>query len=275
MTANALNLTAIICYFACWLLIIKGLRNQTKQQAAETKNIFVLLLWFAGLMLHIVGIHYPLVEGKQLTLSFITLGSYVMWFISLILFIAVLRRNLFALAAVILPLTILGIILPMQFGGQSEKVMDMHSGLGIHILASLLAYSTLMLASFQAILLAAQNNHLHDPKNLGQQKGILASLPSLEDMEYFLFRLIIIGVVLLTISLATGFYFLDNLFGSQVAHKTILSIISWIIFSALLIGRWKYGWRGKTAVRWTLAGFIVLAIAFFGSKFIQEFILNS
>ena len=59
-----------------------------------------------------------------------------------------------------------------------------------------------------------------------------------------------------------------------MAHKTILSILSWFIFSALLIGRWKYGWRGKTAVRWTISGFAVLALAFFGSKFIQEFVIK-
>jgi ABC-type uncharacterized transport system permease subunit len=127
-----------------------------------------------------------------------------------------------------------------------------------------------MLASFQAALLAAQNNHLHKRQNT----RFIRTLPSLEDMEHFLFRLIAIGVILLSFSLLSGFYFLDNLFGSHVAHKTILSIISWVIFTSLLIGRWKYGWRGKTAVRWTLAGFIVLALAFFGTKFIQEYILD-
>jgi len=275
MTANALNLAAIICYFASWLLITQDLRKQISKQSVDKKNFLALFLWLIGLSIHIIGIHFPLFEGKQLTMSFITLGSYVMWFISLILFVTVLRRKVHALAVAILPITILSIVLPMIFSGQSARVMDMHSGLGVHILVSLLAYSVLMLASFQAVLLAAQNHHLHDPKHLGQHQGFLGTLPSLEDMEYFLFRLIVIGVVLLTIGLITGFYFLDNLFGSQVAHKTILSIISWFIFSALLLGRWKYGWRGKTAVRWTLAGFIVLALAFFGTKFIQEFILNS
>jgi len=82
-------------------------------------------------------------------------------------------------------------------------------------------------------------------------------------------------VILLTLSLLSGFYYLDDMFAQHVAHKTILSIIAWIIFTALLIGRWRYGWRGKTAVRWTLSGFLVLMLAFFGTKFVQEFILTS
>ncbi|MEE9304517.1 MAG: cytochrome c biogenesis protein CcsA, partial [Thiotrichaceae bacterium] len=184
--------------------------------------------------------------------------------------ITTLSRKIESLAIIILPFTILSIVLLMTNVTGTEKLINMKSGLGLHVLVSLLAYSTLMLASFQSILLAAQNNHLHNRQNT----KFIRTLPSLEDMEHFLFRLIAIGVILLSFSLLSGFYFLDNLFGSHVAHKTILSIISWIIFTALLWGRWKYGWRGKTAVRWTLVGFFVLALAFFGSKFIQEYILE-
>lgn len=249
-------------------------REVNQNLSRRSANKLYLIIWLIALIVNILGIHYPLLEGETLTFSFVVLGSYVMWFISLILFISVLTRNIKALAVIILPLTVLSILLPMLIENNSGKVMSMHSGLGIHILISLLAYSVLMLASFQSILLAAQNNHLHNHKNLAQQKGFIRTLPSLEDMEHFLFRLITIGLVLLTLSLASGFYYLENLFGSQVAHKTVLSIISWVIFTALLAGRWKYGWRGKTAVRWTLIGFVILALAFFGSKFIQEFILN-
>ena len=125
-----------------------------------------------------------------------------------------------------------------------------------------------MLASFQALVLAVQNNNLHSHNN----SAILRTLPALEDMEHLLFRLIAIGLVLLSIGLLSGFYFLDNLFGANIAHKTILSIIAWLVFSILLYGRWQYGWRGKKAVHWTLAGFIVLMLSFFGTKIIQEFI---
>jgi len=94
-------------------------------------------------------------------------------------------------------------------------------------------------------------------------------------MEHLLFRFIKIGIILLSFGLFTGFYFLENLFGSGIAHKTILSIIAWVIFTILLFGRWKFGWRGKIAVRWTLGGFTALMLAFFGTKYVQEFMLDS
>ena len=198
-----------------------------------------------------------------------------MWFISTILCSSSVRRKIHVLAIVILPLTVISILLPLfSTDASSENAIKMSGGLSIHVLSSLLAYSILMLAAIQACLLALQNNYLHDLASNTKKSQFMRTLPALEDMEYFLFNLLGIGVLLLSISLLSGFYYLENLFGSQIAHKTILSIFSWFIFSALLLGRWRYGWRGKKAVRWTLTGFLVLALAFFGSKFIQEFVLK-
>ncbi len=272
MTANLLNFAAIIFYLISWFIITSCVRASIETpDNCKDKRKYFFIVWFIALAIHILSIHMPLMNGEPLSFSFFTLTSYVMWFISLLLFITTVSRKIESLAIIILPITILSILLGMTIGSGSERIVHMHSGLGIHILISLLAYSVLMLASFQSLLLHTQNKHLHNRQN----NGFIRSLPSLEDMEHFLFRLITIGVILLTISLVSGFYFLENLFGSNVAHKTILSIISWVIFTSLLVGRWKYGWRGKTAVRWTLAGFIVLALAFFGSKFIQEFVIDN
>ena len=160
-------------------------------------------------------------------------------------------------------------ILTIQLSSTTGTFIQMKSGLGAHVLLSLLAYSMLLLASFQALLLSHQNMRLHTH----QTSGLMRALPSLEDMEYLLFRFISIGVVLLTFSLISGFLYLDDLFAQRVAHKTILSLVAWVVFSTLLFGRWKYGWRGRKAVRWTITGFILLMVAFFGTKFIQEFIL--
>jgi len=270
MTATILNITTIFFYFISWLLITLTVRadiNNPEKKFNKGKLYFV--TWLIALIAHIVMLHFPLIQGEPLVFGFVTLASYVMWFISLILFISTLKRKIESLAIMILPFTILSIIMTITLGTGSISI-NMKSGVGVHVLLSLLAYSLLMLASFQALLLATQNNHLHSH----QSSGFIRTLPSLEDMEHILFRFISIGLFLLTLGLITGFYFLDNLFGSNVAHKTILSIISWFIFSALLIGRWKYGWRGKRAVRWTLTGFAVLALAFFGTKFIQEYILD-
>jgi len=270
MTANFLSILAILAYLISWLLIIRYIKANinTNEQNKFKRSFF--LAWFIALILHITSLHFPLILGKPLILNFFSLGSYVAWFLSLTLFILTISRRIESLAVFILPFTILSMVLTMVTGSDSNQVINMKSGLGIHVLVSLLAYSVLMLASFQALLLASQNNKLHKHRTT----RFTRNLPSLEDMEYLLFRLISIGAILLTIALLTGFYYLENLFGSHVAHKTILSIIAWFIFSGLLFGRWKFGWRGRTATRWTLSGFIALMLAFFGTKFVQEFLLN-
>ena len=98
-------------------------------------------------------------------------------------------------------------------------------------------------------------------------------MPPLTTMESLLFDAIIIGFVCLSVSLVSGMVFLEDMFAQHLAHKTVLSIIAWLVFAILLTGRWMVGWRGRTAIRWTLGGFISLMLAYFGSKFVLELIL--
>jgi ABC-type uncharacterized transport system permease subunit len=93
-------------------------------------------------------------------------------------------------------------------------------------------------------------------------------------MESLLFQMLATGIVFLTLSLTSGFIFIENLFAQHLVHKTVLSILAWIIFTGLLIGRSRYGWRGQTAIQWTLIGFILLLLAYFGSKLVLELILH-
>jgi ABC-type uncharacterized transport system permease subunit len=92
-------------------------------------------------------------------------------------------------------------------------------------------------------------------------------------METLLFQMITAGVLLLTVSLGTGFLFLHDLFAQHLVHKTVLSFLAWAIFCGILIGRQRYGWRGRVAVNWILAGFVLLLLGYFGSKFVLELIL--
>ena len=139
-----------------------------------------------------------------------------------------------------------------------------------HILSSIIAFSLLNIAALQAILLAIQDQQLrsHHPKRL------MLALPPLQAMETLLFQMIAAGLFFLTVSLCSGFIFIDNLFAQHLVHKTVLSIIAWLIFSGLLLGRLRYGWRGKTAIQWTLIGFVLLLLAYFGSKLVLELILK-
>jgi len=143
--------------------------------------------------------------------------------------------------------------------------------LDTHILISLLAYSILGLAVVQALLLAIQDRHLHNR----QPGGFIRSLPPLQTMESLMFQMIAIGFTLLTLALVTGILFLEDIFAQHLVHKTTLSIVAWVVFAILLWGRWRYGWRGRIAIRWTIGGFIFLMLAYFGSKFVLELVIGS
>jgi ABC-type uncharacterized transport system permease subunit len=142
----------------------------------------------------------------------------------------------------------------------------------LHLLISLLAYSLFTIASLQALMLAVLERRLHG----GALPTYLQSLPPLLTMERLLFRIITAGFLLLTLTLGSGMLFSEELFGRplQFTHKVIFGILAWLIFAALLAGRQLYGWRGRVALRWTLAGFLALVLAYIGSKFVLEVILQ-
>jgi ABC-type uncharacterized transport system permease subunit len=142
----------------------------------------------------------------------------------------------------------------------------------VHLLMSFLAYSLFTIASLQALMMAVLERRLH----AGALPGYLHSLPPLLSLERLLFRIIAAGFLLLSLTLATGMVFSEELFGRplQFTHKVVFAIAGWCIFAALLAGRQIYGWRGRVALRWTLAGFMALILAYIGSKFVLEVILH-
>lgn len=141
-----------------------------------------------------------------------------------------------------------------------------------HLVIALLAYSLFTIASLHVLMMAMMERRLHR----GNLPRFLRGLPPLMTMEQLLFRIIAAGFVLLTLTLASGILFSEALFGKPMSftHKTVFGILSWIIFAALLAGRALYGWRGRVAMRWTLAGFLSLVLAYIGSKFVLEVLLQ-
>jgi ABC-type uncharacterized transport system permease subunit len=139
-----------------------------------------------------------------------------------------------------------------------------------HILLSMAATALLFAAAVTAILLVTLDRRLRARR----LSDLPALLPPLDALERVMFRLIAGGFILLTLALLTGFIFVTDLMGQHLIHKTVFSITAWVLFGMLLFGRTRYGWRGRSAVRWTLTGFGTLAIAYFGDKFILETLLG-
>ncbi|MCG2583415.1 inner membrane protein YpjD [Massilia sp. TS11] len=178
----------------------------------------------------------------------------------------------------VMPSALLTSLLPLAFPG-AVLALDGRSALfGWHIAIAILAYATLTIAAFHAVLMALQESHLHMRKL--NQDGWLAhaveQLPALLTMEKLLFRLIGFGFVLLSLTVLSGVVFSEQLFGRAVRwdHKTVFTLLSWVLFAVLLAGRRWRGWRGKTALSFMLAGFSTLLLAYVGSRFVMEVILH-
>jgi ABC-type uncharacterized transport system permease subunit len=140
--------------------------------------------------------------------------------------------------------------------------------LSAHILLSMAAAALLFAAAVTALLLVFLERRLRSRR----LADLPSALPPLDTLERVMFRLIGAGFAFLTLALFTGFVFVTNLFTQLLLQKTVLSMIAWLLFAILLIGRIRFGWRGRSAVQWTLSGFAVLAVAYFGSKFVLEYL---
>lgn len=263
------NLLAMLAWLATWLLIGMRLRNRLQGKPQAYRQLLI-VTWLLALGMHGWTILHAIAQTPGIAIDFARASSIVMWLCGVLLFIAMLQRPLETLGIFVVPLTLSTMLLPLINTGNSST-LDLRNGLGVHIFISLLAYSMLTLAALQALFLSWQNKHLHN-HNPG---GLIRTLPPLLDMEALLFKFILLGVVLLSAGLLTGSLYVDDLFSQHLMHKTVLSIVALLVFATLLVGHWRYGWRGRIAIRWTLSGFFLLMLAFFGSKFVLEFLVKS
>ena len=105
---------------------------------------------------------------------------------------------------------------------------------------------------------------------------LLDAQPPLLAQEQVLFRLIWVAYVALTLTLISGAVISLSYSGKWLPldHKSIFTLLSWLTFGILLIGRYVRGWRGRTALRYTLVGFAFVVLAYTGSRFVIEVILQ-
>ncbi|MES2499591.1 MAG: cytochrome c biogenesis protein CcsA [Pseudomonadota bacterium] len=225
-----------------------------------------------GLMLHGWLLYRDIFTVGSVNLGFYYALSAIFWLTVLVYWLANLKHELHSLQAFVLPPAAVFVLLP-AFAIKNHYLPTAHEGLFMaHIGIAILAYSLFTFAALHALLMAVAERSLHNKPT----RIKLPSFPPLMVMESLLFRVISIGFVLLTFTLLSGMLFSEQIFGKplQFNHKTIFSIASWVIYGWLLFGRYRYGWRGMKAIRWTLIGFVLLLLAYVGSKFILEVLLN-
>jgi ABC-type uncharacterized transport system permease subunit len=233
------------------------------------KNI-ALTLTFVALILHafILADSMLIVPGQNM--SILNVASLVGWLISATMLLASFKLPNTILLPVVYGFTALVVLLSALVPDMHIMHYDIKPTLLIHIGFALLAYACLSIAFLYALQLAYINLRLKEKK----ASLLHSSLPPLMAVETILFKLLLVGTVLLTLSLISGFMFLDNMFAKEQAHKTVLSLMAWLIYGVILFGHAKFGWRGKPVISATIVGSILLTLSYFGSRFVREVLLG-
>ncbi len=257
---------AIALYLCASLYLWLQLRQHPQLKRRPVLVIGALAVFFHG----IASYHWVVTKGG-LDFSLLPMTDTIFFTINLVVLVSSFRKPLHNLFLGLFPLTALMLAITLTVEHSPELAIGLSPELSLHIVLSVLAYSLLSIASCQAVLLAWQNWRLHH-KHLGG--WMQTNMPPLQTMEELLFEILWTGYVLLTLSLLTGFLYLDDVFAQHLAHKTVFSIIGWIFYGVLLWGHHARGWRGNKAIRWTLGGFIALVLAYTGSKLVMEFLLT-
>jgi ABC-type uncharacterized transport system permease subunit len=254
------------CYLVAVVLLYLAIA-----EGSRSKRIFAAGVTLFGLVLHIwaQSHHWVIPTSPSVSvLNVLSLCALVTVAIPLISF--PFRNSLFDAGLVALPLSVLILIAEGTLTAPIIEISHTTAHTTAHIFSSVIAFGVLSVAGVYAIFIAVID-HLLRRHNLNK---LMQALPPLETLEAVLFHLIRIGFAVLTVALATGLVYVDDLFGQHLAHKTILSIFAWLVFALLLWGRWKRGWRGSVAVRMTLAGIALLLLSYFGSKLVLEIVLE-
>jgi ABC-type uncharacterized transport system permease subunit len=226
-------------------------------------------------LLHGASLWLAVLTPGFLRIGFATMLSSALWISVGAYWLENRNFSLDGLRRLVMPIAAVAVALQGLFPGALVPLGT--AMLGWHIAVATLAYSTLTIAAFHAVLMALQESRLH---TRGEGGGFLSTaldqLPALLTMEKLLFRMITLGFVLLSLTVLSGIVFSEELFGKALKwdHKSVFTLLSWILFAALLAGRHFRGWRGKTALSFTLAGFATLLLAYVGSRFVLEVVLH-
>lgn len=256
------GLVAVICYLMGVIfqsLNIAGNRDtRNKVLTFGTMAVVAHAISAFGVIRTTTGYHFGISE----------ISTLIAMSISLLVIISSFRKPLENLFLGLFPLAIAAIIASLTISSNYPPT-SMSAGLASHVLLSILAYSIITIAAMQSAFLAFQNYRLKH-KHAG---GVIKRFPPLQDMESFLFELLWVGEILLALSMLAGVIFFQDVWGQEgIIHKAFFSSLAWLVFAGLLWGRHVLGWRGTTAIRGTLTGFIFLILGFYGSKFALEYI---
>ncbi len=264
-----LSIIALACYLAAAVWLAASVYRTSIHPARGA--------WLAGLILGVlgVGVHaaqlwFSVLRSSQLALNAGDTASLIGWIIAVIALLGTARRPNFAGASAVL-LGLAGVVAAITNEGSRDfPVASRGWELTAHIVLSTLAYALVTVGAALAVALALLDRRLRSKRPLGW----LSVLPSVEALESGVFQSIGAGFAVLSLALFSGFFFVADFLAQHLVQKAVLSCVAWVVFAVLLFGRRRFGWRGRTALRWVLGGYLLLALAYFGSKLVLEVILG-
>ena len=262
------SIIAVLLYLISAILI--GARIYNVSDIFSRTRTIVLIFGAFALALHAHLLYQAIILTNGLDFGIFNAVSLIGWLVALIVLLSSLFRPLENLLLFLFPVAAGVIIIEILIPDTRILSASLSMGLRIHILLSICAYSLLMISAVQSIMLAVQERMIKKKR----AAKIMHALPPLQVMEDLLVQIIVIGFFTLSLSLASGMMFIEDIFAQHLIHKTVLSIIAWFVYVILLWGRWSAGWRGKRIIRWSLGGFTALLLAYVGSKFVLEIILQ-
>lgn len=263
------HVAAALLYAALAWVMWRGLQKGGRDDAR----------WFLPLLVagHAVLLGTDVIDAEGMRFGFAHALSATLLFAVLVIWAEGFLVPIRGLLVMVLPVAAVAAALPALFQGSQIAAANETLAFRAHLVIAIAAFSLLTIAALHAVLMASMDRSLHTAGSTSTALGrILAEVPSLLAMERLLFRLIWIGFVLLTATLISGVFFSEHIFGRALRYeyKTAFTIASWLVFASLLVGRHYFGWRGRTALRWTLAGFVMLLLAYVGVRFVLEVVLH-
>jgi len=197
--------------------------------------------------------------------------------VSLALFalVALWQREAARLAPLLLPyLLILG-ALATAFGpwtGPEPLAGTPDTWLVVHIAVSVATYGLCTIAAVASAAVFVQERAL----KRRSPNAFTRMLPSVADAERLEVRLLAASEVILGIGIATGISELYVTSGAffTVSHKTLLSVLAFLVIGVLLLLHYRSGLRGRRAARLVLVAYLLLTLAYPGVKFVTEVLLG-
>ncbi|VDY35436.1 Inner membrane protein ypjD [Morganella morganii] len=248
-----ISVVAISAYLLSLVLLMPGV---LRYQRGYRK--LALIFAVIALVCHGVAIKSQIFQGAGQNLTLLNLGSVVSLLVSVIMTIVAFQGRAWFLIPIVYSFSMVNLILATLMPGEFITHLQASVPLFVHIGLALLSFATLIIAALYAMQLGWMDHQL---KN--KRLKFTPDMPPLMVIERKMFHITQVGVILLTLTLATGIVFMDNIFDKDNIHKSLLSMVAWCVYIVLLWGHYHEGWRGKRVIWFNFAGAFILTLAFF------------